>query len=165
MHVRIGVFSVCIQWPLCDGPGLTQTPATAAHSIDCGSAHATGVPLEPSSAANQQALQYLALAFLHTVLAACTTLAPGWSLPHLFGFKATTATSLQLVNAGAYLWLFASCLVCLKVRNDQSLASIATPVSQSSQLAHILGSCLPVWLVGVCLSGMFVSCVSDPLLY
>jgi hypothetical protein len=79
----------------------------------------------------------VALAFLHTVLAACTTLAPGWSLQHLFGFKATTATSLQLINAGAYLWLFASCLVCLKVRQRS-----ASRPSIRSSAAH------EAWLVG-----------------
>lgn len=67
------------------------------------------------SPAQQQALAYVALALVHTVLAAATTLAPGWSLQHIFGFPLTTATSLQLINAGAYLWLLATCLVCLKV--------------------------------------------------
>jgi hypothetical protein len=66
-------------------------------------------------AARQQALQYVALALMHTILAAATTLAPGWSLQQLLGLPSTTATSLQLTVAGAYLWLFAACLICLKV--------------------------------------------------
>lgn len=65
--------------------------------------------------ARQQATAYIALALLYTALAAVTTLAPGWSLQHLLGLPPTTATLLQLVNAGAYLWLVASCLLCLKV--------------------------------------------------
>jgi hypothetical protein len=109
--------SACIQYL-----SAHRTPSTQTVHTDCGAVLSTGDTLELSSVANQQALQYVALAFLHTVLAACTTLAPAWSLQHLFGFKATTVTSLQLVNAGAYLWLFASCLLCLKV--SRSSASV-----------------------------------------
>lgn len=85
---------------------------------DTSAATATG----PSPAARQQALQYIALALLHTLLAAATTLAPGWTLQHLLGFPVTTATPSQLMIAGGYLWLFASCLVCLKVWRWPQLA-------------------------------------------
>lgn len=87
-----------------------------------------------------QAVAYAVLALLHIALAAVTTLAPGWSLRALFGFPATTATSLQLINAGAYLWLFAACLVCLKVCEATVTSPHVLLICTAIHVAHVHSS-------------------------
>eukprot|EP00878_Enallax_costatus_P016653 GHUV01017473.1.p1 GENE.GHUV01017473.1~~GHUV01017473.1.p1 ORF type:complete len:364 (+),score=64.02 GHUV01017473.1:119-1210(+) len=146
--------------PFCSRTGSSKRTGCGRRYITARSASGENTPAPNTqtgflTSPEQQVPAFAALAVVHLGLATATTLVPGWSLQHLLGLHplappagnavvAEAAARGMLVVAGAYLWLMAACLHCLKDAaahnrlNSDTYKRLALGVMYQSVVAAVL---------------------------